>query len=168
LGFLVTFLVVIATFLGLVPATTSTTLLPSCSRKPFHFVLLLILLFHNDRSCSLKNTYNKPCKLVSTSDSMSVYPYSSYGPTWGLFPLLGVSRFFSSPFVAILSGGGHCITLQSDFTGSSNYCNYYASYRMADTSLGINYDSSTGNTIFAGSYNFSCTDVEVFTPDTTR
>jgi len=93
---------------------------------------------------SLKNSYNKPCKLVSTSDTYSMYCNASYGPTWG---------------------GGHCVCLQSDFTGSANYCSYYASYRIDDTSCGVTYDSSTGSTLFGGSYNFSVSDIETYTLD---
>jgi hypothetical protein len=90
---------------------------------------------------SLVNSYKKPFKQVSTSDSYSIYAYSSYGPTWG---------------------GGHNLCIHSDFRGTSNYSNgSYSSYRMEDTSLGI----TMGNETFAGSYNFSLSDIEVFTLD---
>jgi hypothetical protein len=82
---------------------------------------------------SLVNSHKKPCKLRSTSDSYSVYAYSTYGPTFG---------------------GGHNLCVNF----SSNYCSSYASYVMEDTSLGFSYDTS----LLAGSSNFTLSDMEVY------
>jgi len=90
---------------------------------------------------SIVNSYKKPFKQVSASDSYSIYAYASYGPTWG---------------------GGHNLCIHSDFRGTSNYSNgSYSSFRMEDTSNGV----TMGNETFAGSYNFSLTDIEVYTLD---
>jgi len=91
----------------------------------------------------LKNSRNKPLKLVSTSDSYTLSCNSSNGPTWG---------------------SGHCLHITSQFNTNSNYCNYAASFRPSTESAseGWTYDSSNGSTCMSSAYNFTLADMETY------
>jgi len=84
---------------------------------------------------SIVNARNTPCKLVSTNTTYSISCQSGNGPCFG---------------------GGHNIYIAGQMTSNSNYCNVHESYRMETSSVLYTQD------LFAGSYNFTVEDIEVF------
>jgi len=89
----------------------------------------------------LKVPGNNPQKLAhKTSNTNSIYNYSSYGPTFG---------------------GGHDIYICSGCnTSTGNYTNLGYTY---DTPQGV-YGSNEAKSYFCGGYNFQIKEIEVFVP----
>jgi len=84
---------------------------------------------------SMVNAFNTPCKLTSTNTTYSISCQSGNGPCFG---------------------GGHNIFISGQMTSNSNYCNQHESYRMVTTVVTYTQE------LFAGSYNFTVDDIEVF------
>jgi len=86
---------------------------------------------------SLVNKFGKCIKVEAASSSNNMYNNSSYGPTFG---------------------AGHDMHVIGNMKSNSNYCNP-SSYR----NIPVGYDMVTiDNTLFAGSYNFTVEEIEVY------
>jgi len=84
---------------------------------------------------SMTNARNVPCKLTSTNLTYSISCQAGNGPCFG---------------------GGHNIYIAGQMTSNTNYCNQHESYRMESSTVPYTQD------LFAGSYNFTVDDIEVY------